>query len=1170
MSQAQLPLRGSLAQKKDETKIRACIGPLYGTINWNAVAGWIKYHEERWGLSHVDIVVRKNEFATAKEDLESVQLQLQSRMNFTSLSSVEQEDLYNKDQYWLIQECLMNAKENKDDFLINFDADEFLTSDDFSTLDEMFEFADRPGVSFPMFQNNYHRCSKNEPTFDSATYQPLVPYGSEKATDGYTDPPTGANGHRKYIVIPEHFATLKGVHDPGDYGGQREEDVMFHMTGRKVDHHHARILHYRTGCGIHADKSEHLCTVVEACKYLSIDGHCVEDASLAYFENDHSAVDKILTNLPLTPQAGALFGEAVCYAERYVNLFDEFCHNETDKCRYTSLQEHYRNPGKPSKMIWGCNERTTSSARPAAHHHSPSEKLHLLYKHYQEPLELHILLFETTEKEDFMLVLQQSSLVGINTTVIGSDTIFDGYASKWASAYTALQALPSNALAVVVDSRDTLLNVHAFGEHKSRHVIDNFIRAYRALTLKNPNAVVFGAEGQCCVSVLTHAQPGDYFDASTGGRRKRACFSGENGCLWMGETLRVPWEAFQEDLAKDRTGAHLTDVYLNAGELTRSRLACCFVFFNRFNFSLTTAGLVVARPSDLIRLIEAADMDATEDDQAVFTDLMYYHPESIVLDYAQEMFGNSRWTTGMANGGCPFDIAEDGGHLVHQETMTSPLFLHFPGKFWECAEALANKLGIDASKAINRQEDRRLNYHPECTTVTVDFQTSAEGFPLFPAVYVEKEWELYGLVLSSTGGFGTKPRLFDTANPGTKRYGDPDLGAPNKHCPYPGPGLGEGGEQGAPGENCSPLGNVLIIQEVNDNMDIPDDNADGGTITFDFTGREAEYVYEIGLLDVDYNTNLEIVHGEGNGYKLTTISVPLLGDNSHQVISIDARNVKKIVLTAEKSVAVSFIKFCYTPPPDKCAGVICDQCNECDPEDGYCKPVADTTPCDDGSVCTVDDACISGLCFGGADICDICTDYRRDFGNIPAGTYIGSQYQDPYGLLLSSTGGLGDIPRLFDTANPGTVKYGDLDLGAPNESCPYPGPRWGEGGKKGAPGENGEPLGNVLIIQEDNEYPDIPDDNVDGGTITFDFSGNEAKFVAKMGLLDVDYKTTIKVVYKYGDTYKRKLIHVPELGDNSYQEVDIHESNVKKIILTLERSGAVVFLGFCYRPPIYL
>jgi hypothetical protein len=54
---------------------------------------------------------------------------------------------------------------------------------------------------------------------------------------------------------------------------------------------------------------------------------------------------------------------------------------------------------------------------------------------------------------------------------------------------------------------------------------------------------------------------------------------------------------------------------------------------------------------------------------------------------------------------------------------------------------------------------------------------------------------------------------------------------------------------------------------------------------------------------------------------------------------------------------------------------------------------------------------------------------------------------------------------------------------------------------------NCEPLGNVLIIQEDNCCPEILDDNVDGGVITFFFS--EPQHIKSIGLLDVHYESCL-------------------------------------------------------------
>jgi hypothetical protein len=52
--------------------------------------------------------------------------------------------------------------------------------------------------------------------------------------------------------------------------------------------------------------------------------------------------------------------------------------------------------------------------------------------------------------------------------------------------------------------------------------------------------------------------------------------------------------------------------------------------------------------------------------------------------------------------------------------------------------------------------------------VEVDFSVTANNSPVSRGGYVENEWAEFGLTLSAAGGYGTRPRVFDTANPGKK------------------------------------------------------------------------------------------------------------------------------------------------------------------------------------------------------------------------------------------------------------------------------------------------------------------------------------------------------------------------------------------------------------------
>lgn len=94
--------------------------------------------------------------------------------------------------------------------------------------------------------------------------------------------------------------------------------------------------------------------------------------------------------------------------------------------------------------------------------------------------------------------------------------------------------------------------------------------------------------------------------------------------------------------------------------------------------------------------------------------------------------------------------------------------------------------------------------------------------------------------------------IFDSSHPTGDDF---DLGTPNETCDPPGPGQGQGGEQGQQGENCEPLYNLLIIAEniVDANgdgrVDDPDDDAGGGEILFEF---DSPFIIDyITIMDID-------------------------------------------------------------------------------------------------------------------------------------------------------------------------------------------------------------------------------------------------------------------------------------------------------------------------------
>lgn len=209
--------------------------------------------------------------------------------------------------------------------------------------------------------------------------------------------------------------------------------------------------------------------------------------------------------------------------------------------------------------------------------------------------------------------------------------------------------------------------------------------------------------------------------------------------------------------------------------------------------------------------------------------------------------------------------------------------------------------------------------------VLIDFWGSDDGTPLEHGDYIKYQWKtIYGLTVeasASRGGYTPNgmARIYDTSTAAKNNYeGDPDLGSPNMRCsPQPGPGVGEGGEPGNPGENCDPQGNVLIIQESDKKW--PDDNAYGGTLSFTFDFKVK--LMEIGLMDIDEKRDTYFTIELDDGSEITE-SVAGLGDNSIQTMKFGPEDnvadksgiegvVKVSLITGRGSMAVRHLRASY-------------------------------------------------------------------------------------------------------------------------------------------------------------------------------------------------------------------------------------------------------------------
>jgi len=147
-------------------------------------------------------------------------------------------------------------------------------------------------------------------------------------------------------------------------------------------------------------------------------------------------------------------------------------------------------------------------------------------------------------------------------------------------------------------------------------------------------------------------------------------------------------------------------------------------------------------------------------------------------------------------------------------------------------------------------------------------------------------------------GNSKQAMIFDSAFP---TGGDPDLGTPNEQ--YGGPGVGSGGASNRRG-----LDNILILSEDGDASD-PDDDARGGEIYFDFD--QPTQVRQVEIVDIDSGEDggfIEAFDSNGNSVALGWIEG--LGNNSYQIVELNAENVSRLVVHFPSSGGVGGLAFC--------------------------------------------------------------------------------------------------------------------------------------------------------------------------------------------------------------------------------------------------------------------
>jgi len=186
--------------------------------------------------------------------------------------------------------------------------------------------------------------------------------------------------------------------------------------------------------------------------------------------------------------------------------------------------------------------------------------------------------------------------------------------------------------------------------------------------------------------------------------------------------------------------------------------------------------------------------------------------------------------------------------------------------------------------------------------------------------FVGNEWlHTYGVKIYAEGHDGRgnlHPMIFDSSNVENNVLGNNikdkfSLGSPNVDCG--GFGVGMGGRAGQSGENCRPLGNILIPSRRPGSPETRDIKTEGafskpllgGVLIFEF--HKWTRVNSVEMLNIMEDSEILATLNNGNSAQIGLVSV---GQNGFQSIAIDLENVRKLYFKLNSFTGVVGMDLC--------------------------------------------------------------------------------------------------------------------------------------------------------------------------------------------------------------------------------------------------------------------
>jgi hypothetical protein len=199
--------------------IRASLAHWMGPMNLAVYEAWIVYHHQRWKVTDVDLHVHwemVDAMTTYFRDPQRTHgTQVKVFGHYVDKHAPPEHFTSNQRRhlhFQVLQRTLANAKRDGNDFVMTIDADEFLDSNDFETIESLFVDNETTAVTIPVYNLDYRLCSGTALNFASLGYQAVRPFWSnvtdDETKDFHTDAGIACHGNRKFIVRTDRWDYL--------------------------------------------------------------------------------------------------------------------------------------------------------------------------------------------------------------------------------------------------------------------------------------------------------------------------------------------------------------------------------------------------------------------------------------------------------------------------------------------------------------------------------------------------------------------------------------------------------------------------------------------------------------------------------------------------------------------------------------------------------------------------------------------------------------------------------------------------------------------------------------------------------------------------------------------------------------------------------------------------